>query len=186
MGDLSGRGIVKGMGSMGYGEQTALAGESGVQRQRLNGLLNGREGISLAACKALSGALEHKPNPHAMFVEGHVAALKHRDATPAETLGVVSFVLKTLEAEAANLHASKDLEGAVAGLHRVGEAAIASVKREGATGSGSMSSLDRSSTGVATKKRYDPRTQDEPITPAEKSERPGRNPDGTSNRKLAM
>ncbi len=172
---------------MGYGEQTALAGESGVQRQRLNGLLNGREGISLAACKALSGALEHKPNPHAMFVEGHVAALKHRDAAPAETLGIVSFVLKTLEAEAANLHASKDLEGAVAGLHRVGEAALAAVKRGGTTGDGSMSpQLGRSPTGIATRKRYDPSTPEEPLATAKKTERTRRSADGTSNQKMTM
>ncbi len=184
---MSGQGIIKSMGSMGYGEQTKLSEVSGVDRQRVNGLLNGREGISLAACKALASALEPHPSPHGMFVEGHVNALKHRDATPAETLGIVSFVLKTLEAEAANLHTSSDLDAAVQSLHRAGEGALAAVKRGEAWGSGSTSQLGRSSTGIATKKRQDPRrVGDETAATAKKSKRPARNPDGTSNRKLAM
>jgi hypothetical protein len=182
MADLTGRTIIKGIGGMEYGGQAALADRSGVPRQRLNELLCGREGISLPACKALASALSPRPNAHAVFVEGRANALKRNDATPAETLSAVALVLKTLAADSENVVASPEFDAACESLHRVGEAALASVKRGGVVSvSGTLGKLGRDGSGLSAKKR-----QDEPSAAAKKkTKRPARNGDGTSNRKLA-
>jgi hypothetical protein len=187
MADITGTTIIKSMRMLANGEQTRLSEVSGVDRQRVNGLIAGRAGQSLVACKALASALEPYPDPHAMFVEGHVAALKNGGAAPEEKLRTVAFVLKTLAGDEGNINASPEFDDAVQGLHRVAEGALAAVKRGGTvSGKGSMSDLGRSSTGLKVVKTFDPQRQDETAAPVKKSEHPGRNGDGTSRKKITM
>jgi hypothetical protein len=188
MADITGTTIIKSMGMLANGEQTRLSEVSGVDRQRVNGLINGRAGQSLTACKALASALEPYPNPHAMFLEGHVSALKNGNAAPEDKLRTVAFVLKTLAADEGNINASPEFDAATQDLHRVAEAALASVKRGGTvSGKGSMAELGRSSTGLKVVKHHGPRgISSEPGAAKKKNGRPARNSDGTSNRKLAI
>jgi hypothetical protein len=183
---MTGTTIIKGMRMLGYGDQTSLSEVSGVDRQRVNGLINGRDGASLAACKALASALEPYPNPHGMFVEGHVNALKNGNAAPEEKLRTVAFVLKVLAADEENIHASSDLDAAVQSLHRVAEGALAAVKRGGQAESGSMSKLGRSGDGLKVVKNHGPHGISSEPGAAKKNERPARSSDGTSNRKITM
>jgi hypothetical protein len=175
----------------GNDSQAGMARKTGVVRQSLNAVANGRRGLSTKAAEAV--APEAKESAPGLFAATNALAIarkKREGAQPGETLREVGRVFGALKSDFAGeqVDLNKDtlLSGGLELLQELGEEALAAGASVG------VDDLGRTGLGVKKSKTYDPsrRQAEERPARAEKAAgegtvaRLGRNPDGTSRRKI--
>jgi len=163
-----------------------LAKKSQVDKSTLSRMLAGQEGLSVAAARKVAETMEMSP--------------------------VVIYVgTQALAAKNASESGETDMSQALRGIARITDGLKQFTPSERAGGGevigksfemlwklvdeprgvttpepGSMSKLGRDPSGLKVVKNHDPERLPEETSTAKKSKRPGRNADGTSNRKINM
>ena len=90
--------LIRGIRGMAGGISGA-ATKSGVSRQNLSEVVNGKRGLSLDTSRRVCKSLADGPEPFALYIASHVRSIKQRRPLPGEVMAAAMHIVKTLEAE---------------------------------------------------------------------------------------
>ncbi len=170
--------------SISSSSQAEVARKSGVDKSQVSRAFSGQEGLSIASAKSLARFTE--ASPAAIYAASHTMAVKNRAKagaiSPGQVLAGIGRVVDGLTqfTVAEKSGADEVIRKSFEVLGELADEARGTATPE----SGSLDALGRTGTGLKAVKQHDPSAPEEPITPAEKNERPRRNPDGTSRTKI--